>query len=132
MTKVLSEKIVDCYNLLFVAEGEYRKGCWMRALICYEECKNIAKRLVVEDEVYRYCYMRAVRKEAQLLRLLGFEKKSYKLLVLEYERIREWDSIDKFFILIQLWDLSAVFDREKIEEYWRAIEMELIRIRESE
>ena len=118
MTRTLSSDLNFCYTLLFTGDTEMKRGCYIRALLCFENCREKAEELIVEDTIYRYCYFRALRKEAQCLRYLGLHKRCYRVLQ-GYSSFSQdkWHSQEKLFVLLQLFDLSEQFEPQKSEIY---------------
>ena len=125
MTRALSEELNICYTLLFTGDSELKRGCHIKALLCFEDCRKTAEGLLKNDSVYAYCFYRALRKEAQLLRVLGLNKRAYKVLSKVNSSINnECSSIEKLFVLLQLYDLSEEFEPSKTAEYFRRLNIE--------
>ena len=113
MTRTLSEDLNCCYTLLFTGEGEFKKNCYMKALLCFEDCRKTAGKLSKTNSVYLYCFFRALRKESQILRLMGLHKRSYRLLKRALPKMDDdWHSTEKLFVLLQLYDLAEEYEVE--------------------
>ena len=125
MTQTLSEDLNFCYTLLFTGETELKKTCYMKSLLCFENCRKTAGKLVGADSVYMYCYFRALRKESQTLRYLGLHKRSYRILRKGIKKVAaNWYSTEKLLVLLQLYDLSEEFEPEKSEEFFKMLNKE--------
>jgi hypothetical protein len=106
MTVPLSEKLNHCYSLLFSAKLNEERNRFVKALLCYENCRIESKK-DLSNSVYTYCFLRSLRKEAQLLLLLGLKRRAYRLLKREYVHVSPlFHSMDKLLVLAQLHDLS--------------------------
>jgi len=125
MTRALSSNLNFCYTLLFTGDSEMKRGCFIRALLCFENCRQKAEELIVEDSVYQYCYFRSLRKEAQCLRYMGLHKRCYKVLQ-GYRNFGkdDWHSQEKLFVLLQLFDLSEQFEPQKSDYYFELLSNE--------
>ena len=122
MTRTLSEDLNICYTLLFTGESELKKGCFMKALLCFEDCRKTAEELMKDNSVYMYCYYRALRKESQCLRQLGLHKRSFRILKRSLDLQDEnWHSTEKLFIYLQLQDLAEVYESENVEKYFQML-----------
>ena len=132
MTGTLSSDLNYCYTLLFTGDTEMKRGCYIRALLCYENCRESASILMKEDTIYKYCFYRALRKEAQSLRHLGLNKRCFKLLSSSFEKKCECHSREKLFVLLQLFDLSEIYEPEKTQTYLDLLKRESEIMREDE
>lgn len=132
MTGTLSNDLNYCYTLLFTGDTEMKRGCYIRALLCYENCRESASILMKEDSVYKYCFYRALRKEAQALRHLGLNKRCFKVLSLSFDKDCECHSQEKLFVLLQLYDLSEIYQPEMTKVYLDLLAKESAIIKEEE
>lgn len=125
MTRTLSEDLNFCYTLLFTGESEFKRACYMKSLLCFEDCRKTAAKLISGDSVYMYCYFRALRKESQTLRCLGLHKRSYKILKKGITKgDRNWHSTEKLLVLLQLYDMSEDFEPEMSEKFFKMLNEE--------
>ena len=125
MTRALSEDLNICYTLLFTGDSELKRGCHIKALLCFEDCRKTAEKLMKDNSVYSYCYYRALRKESQMLRILGLHKRGYKILSRAVKNLDETcHSMEKLFVLLQLYDLSEEFEPSKTNEYFEYLNNE--------
>ena len=119
MTNPMSEDLNHCYSLLFTGEREFNKGCSVRALLCFENCRRIAEKNIDKMNVYSHCLLRAARKESQLLRNSGLYKRAYRMLKkVEGQTIESASTMEKFLIYLQLHDLSKFIEPSASSEYF--------------
>ncbi|MCH2207005.1 MAG: hypothetical protein MK132_14205 [Lentisphaerales bacterium] len=131
MTGPLSESLNYCYSLMFTANKHSEKGCFIKAMLCYENCRKVSYENLAESSVYSHCYMRSVRKEAQLLINLGLNRRAYLTLRDALKNVSEgFHSMDKFLVLAQLSDLSVTYAKHRIEEYNSLMQLELLKLNE--
>lgn len=122
MTRTLSEDLNICYTLLFTGDCELRRGCHIKALLCFEDCRKRAEKLMNHDSVYAYCFYRALRKESQLLRNLGLHKRGYRLLSGAVKDTNDnCHSMEKLLVLLQLYDLSEEFEPSMTAKYFSCL-----------
>jgi len=125
MTRPLSEDINICYTLLFTGDSELKRGCHIKALLCFEDCRKSAGKLMNENSIYSYCFYRALRKEAQLLRILGLHKRAYRVLEKATKGLKDnCSSNEKLFVYLQLFDLSEEFEPLKTAWYFKRLSKE--------
>ena len=75
-----------------------------------------------ENSIYTYCFYRALRKEAQLLRTLGLHKRAYKVLDKATKNLDDsCSSNEKLFVYLQLFDLSEEFEPLKTDWYYNRL-----------
>lgn len=119
MTYPMSDDLNHCYSLLFTGEREFNKGCSVRALLCFENCRQIAEKNIDKMNVYSHCLLRAARKESQLLRNSGFSKRAYRILK-KVERLTVGcgPTMERFLIYLQLHDLSRLLEPSASDEYF--------------
>ena len=131
MTRTLSEDLNFCYTLLFTGERALKSSCYLKALLCFEDCRKSAEKLLKVDSVYLYCFFRALRKESQVLRHLGLNKRSYRVLKSSVLKVdAEWHSTDKLLALLQLFDLSEQFEPGRRAEFFKMLNLESNALRE--
>lgn len=131
MTRTLSEDLNFCYTLLFTGERALKNSCYLKALLCFEDCRKSAEKLLKVDSIYLYCFFRALRKESQVLRFLGLNKRGYRVLknsVLKFDE--EWHSTDKLLVLLQLFDLSEQFEPSRRAEFFKMLNLESSALRD--
>ena len=124
MTKPISKDLSHCYSLLFTGDMEARNNRYVRAVLCFEECRKNSQKKSHYDSVFAYCLYRAARKEAQLLIELGAQSRAYRMLrLLDKAGIEGGDEVDRMFILTQLIYLSSKLDRVKVSLYSAKLEL---------
>ena len=125
MTGLLTEGLNNCYSLMFTGENFHSQGCYIKALLCYENCRVEAEARIKES-VFLHCYVRAARKEAQVLLVLGLRRRAYKLLKsVLFELPSDFHSLDKFLILSQYSDVINEFSTETVSFIESLLEQEL-------
>ena len=125
MTRALSEDLNICYTLLFTGDSELKRGCYIKALLCFEDCRKTAERLMSDNSIYSYCYYRALRKESQMLRILSLHKRAYKILSRAVGNLDDsCHSMEKLLVLLQLYDLSEEYEPSKTREYFECLNRE--------
>ena len=118
MTKPLSADLTHCYSLLFTGDLEAKKNRYVKAVLCFEECRKIAQEKYEGDSVFTYCLYRAARKEAQLLIELGAKSRAYRVLrKVDSLNICFGEKIDKMFVLTQLIYLSTQMGPKRTEQF---------------
>ena len=126
MTGPLSESLNYCYSLMFTANKNAEKGCFIKALLCYENCRKVAEVNLEESLVYTHTYLRSARKEAQLMMNLGLYRRAYLSLKNVLNNVdSEFHSMDKFLVLAQLVDLSHTYAKHKIIHYQELMDKEI-------
>ena len=125
MTGPLSEDLNYCYSLMFMAEKNLEKGCFVKALLCYENCRKVAGNELNNSEIYTHSYLRAARKEAQILMKLNLNRKALGLLEKTLNEVaKDFHSMDKLLVLSQILDLSKTFAIDKVKAYEEMMEIE--------
>ena len=114
MTKPLSADLTHCYSLLFTGDLEVRQNRYVKAILCFEECRKAAQEKCRVDSVFAYCLYRAARKEAQLLIELGAKSRAYRVLrKVDALNICFGELVDKMFVLTQLIYLRTQMDPKR-------------------
>lgn len=110
---------------MFTGESYHSQGCYIKALLCYENCRVEAESRICES-VFLHCYVRAARKEAQVLFVLGLRRRAFKLLrSLLINLPTDFHSLDKLLILSQYGDVLCEFSTESSVTFDKLLEREL-------
>ena len=125
MTGLLSEDLNYCYSLMFTAEKNLEKGCFMKALLCYENCRELAESELKNSEIYIHSYLRASRKEAQILIKLNLNRKALSILQNTLKNVADdFHSMDKFLVLSQTVGLCNALECDNTEYYQKMMDVE--------
>jgi len=118
MTNTLPREITHCYSLLFTGDAEQKNKNYLRAALCFEECRMLAEIHLDQNPILAYALFRSARKEAQMLILLNAEKRAFRMLrkLMSHNYIGG-NSFDRLFIYSQLSFLAEKVSQSKNNTY---------------
>ena len=103
MTCTLPRELTHCYSLIFTGEAEQKNENYLRAALCFEECRMLAEKALIHNPIFAYALYRAARKEAQMLIYLDAKKRAFRMLRKLLSKQHEGgNNYDRLFIYSQL------------------------------
>ncbi len=133
MTCTQPRELTHCYSLLFTGEAEQKKTNYLRAALCFEECRMTAEKAVTKNSIFAYALYRAARKEAQMLIFLDAKKRAFRMLnKLINQKILGGNSYDRLFIYSQLSFLAEKLSPSQTSNYKTRLNTELQKLVEAE
>jgi len=126
MTNTLPREITHCYSLLFTGDAEQKNKNYLRAALCFEECRMLAEIHLDQNPILAYALFRSARKEAQMLILLNAEKRAFRMLrKLMNHNYVGGNSFDRLFIYSQLSFLAEKVSQSKNNSYEKDLNLQL-------
>ena len=129
MTHTLPRDLTHCYSLMFTGDAEQANNNFLRAALCFEECRMTAEKAITQNSIFAYSLFRAARKEAQMLIFLGAKKRAFRMLrKFTNQGYGGGNMYDRLFIYSQLSFLAEVLSVAKARDYKQDLNEEFIKV----